>query len=110
MDQVNWNKRALKEVRGFPEQIKKELGLLIYRLQLGESLPMPQSRPMSSLGIGCHELRVTGEDGIYRAFYYLKIKDKILIFHAFKKSTQKTASRDVSQGRRNLREMLNEEN
>ena len=110
MNQVNWNKRALKVVRLFPEQVRKEIGFLIYRLQIGESLLMPYSRPMTNLGAGCHELRVTGDDGVYRVFYYLKIEDKILIFHAFKKKSQKTAMSDLNIGRRNLKEMLNEEN
>lgn len=106
MNKVVWNKRALKELKEFPEDIKKSLGFLIYKLQLGEKLIMPHSRPMPSLGASCHELRVKDESGIYRAFYYLKIEDQILIFHAFQKKTEKTADKDIEQGKKNLREML----
>ena len=73
MNEVEWNKKALKEVKSFPEEVKKELGYLIFKLQLGETLSMPHSRSMASIGKGCSELRVKDSDGIYRAFYFLKI-------------------------------------
>lgn len=76
---------------------------------MGDKLEMPNSKPMPTLAIGCYELRVSGDDGIYRAFYYLKLEERILIFHAFKKKTEKTSFIDLDQGRKNLREMLNEE-
>jgi hypothetical protein len=44
MNEVEWNKRALREVKGFPEEVKKELGYLIFKLQIGEKLEMPHSR------------------------------------------------------------------
>jgi phage-related protein len=49
MNEVEWNKKALKEVKSFPEEIKKELGYLIFKLQIGESLNMPYSRTMTSI-------------------------------------------------------------
>ena len=101
INKVVWNKRALKEIR-------KELGFLIYRLQLGEILRMPFSRPMPTLSQGCHELRAKGEDGNYRVFYYINIKEEVLIFHAFKKKTPKTPQKDLDQGKKNLKEMLDE--
>jgi len=108
MNNVVWNQKALKELRSFPEEVKDQLGFLIYRLQLGENIGMPQSRSMASLGMGCHELRVKDKSGIFRVFYYLKIQDKVLIFHAFQKKTEKTTAKDLEQGKKNLKEMLNE--
>lgn len=108
MNKVIWNKRALKEVREFPEEIRKEIGYLLYVLQVGELIDMPHSRPMPTLGSGAHELRVKGEDGIYRVFYFLKVKNQILVFHAFKKKSQKTLTLDLELGRKNLKEMLYE--
>ncbi len=108
MNKVIWNKRALKEVKEFPEEIRKEIGYLIYKLERGESLTMPKSRPMPSFYTGCHELRVKDHDGIFRIFYYLKIKNNILIFHAFQKKTEKTLTKELELGKKNLKEMLNE--
>ena len=109
MNEVLWNKKALKEVRGFTEEIKKELGYLIFKLQIGEKLGMLYSKVMPSLGKSCHELRITGSDGIYRAFYFLKIKGKVIIFHAFQKKAQKTPKKEIDLGKKNLKEMLNEQ-
>ena len=106
MNKIVWNKKALKEVQNFPDIVKRELGYLLFRLQRGESLAMPHSKPMPSVGKGCYELRVKGEDGAYRVFYLLKIKDEIIVFHAFKKKTQKTSLKDIDLGKKNLKEIL----
>lgn len=108
MNEVEWNKKALREVKKFPESIKKELGYLIFKLQIGENLDMPYSRAMTSIAKGCYELRIKDSDGIYRAFYFLKVKGKVLIFHAFQKKDQKTPKKEIDLGKKNLKEMVNE--
>jgi hypothetical protein len=42
----------------FAAEARVEAGTLLRRLQEGESLGMPHSRPMPSIGPRCHELRV----------------------------------------------------
>jgi phage-related protein len=37
---------------------RQEAGVLLRRLQRGEALSLPESRPMPSIGPGCHELRI----------------------------------------------------
>lgn len=106
MNNIIWNKKALKEVQRFPDVVKKEVGYLLFKLQKGESLAMPHSKPMPSVAKGCHEIRVKSEDGAYRVFYFLKVKDHILVFHAFQKKTQKTSLKDIEQGQKNLKDML----
>jgi hypothetical protein len=39
------------------------LGRGLFRLQMGEQLGMPNSRPMPGVAAGVSELRVKGEDG-----------------------------------------------
>jgi hypothetical protein len=46
-----------------------EAGFLLRRLQRGESLFMPHSAPMPSIGPGCHELRVRDVHGNWRVMY-----------------------------------------
>src|SRR2546427_13050737 len=48
----------------FSQEARIEAGYLLGRLQQGENLSLPQSRPMASIGRRCHELRVpdTGQD------------------------------------------------
>ncbi len=45
----------------FTSAARLEAGLLLRRLQQGESVGLPQSRPMPSIGLGCHELRIRDE-------------------------------------------------
>jgi phage-related protein len=60
VQEIVWNKTCLKKIRNFPEEIRKEIGYLLFKLQRGEVIQMPHSRPMPSIGNGCHELRVKG--------------------------------------------------
>jgi phage-related protein len=53
-------------------------------MQLGERIGMPNSRPMPAVSSGIPELRVKGEDGIFRVFYYTASPRGVLVFHAFR--------------------------
>ena len=46
-----------------------ETGLLLRRLQRGESLGLPRSRPLPALGRHRHELRVVDEGVTWRLVY-----------------------------------------
>ena len=69
---------------------------------------MPLSRRMSSVAVGVSELRIRDRSGIYRVFYYTKLADSVLIFHAFAKKTQKTPQHEIVLARERLKEMLDE--
>jgi hypothetical protein len=42
----------------FSKEARVEAGTLLRRLQEGELLGLPHSRPMRSIGQRCHELRI----------------------------------------------------
>jgi phage-related protein len=46
-----------------------EAGFLLRRLQRGESLEMPHSRPMPTIGPRCHELRIPDANRTWRIVY-----------------------------------------
>ena len=48
----------------FSAAARLEAGLLLRRLQRGDLLAMPLSRPMPSIGPRCHELRIVDERGL----------------------------------------------
>ena len=48
-----------------------EAGYLLRRLQKGETLGMPHSRPMQSIGLRCHELRINDARAIWRIVYQI---------------------------------------
>ena len=88
--------------------MRRELGKIIFDLQKGKKLSMPLSRPMASVAAGVEELRVRDGSGAYRVFYYTKLADLVLIFHAFVKKTQKTPPSEIALAQKRLKEMLDE--
>jgi phage-related protein len=67
-----------------------EAGVLLRRLQRGERLVLPHSRPMARIGPRCHELRVVGERVSWRIVYRID-RDAIVIVEVFEKKTQQTS-------------------
>ena len=78
-----------------------EAGLLLRRLQRGEALSMPHSRPMPSVGKRCHELRIDDTGRAWRIVYKLD-PDAIVILAVFEKKTQRTPQRVLAACRRRL--------
>lgn len=101
--------KARTALQGFPEGVRRELGKAIYDLQKGSKLTMPLSKPVPSVAAGVEELRVKDASGAYRVFYFTRLAQAILVFHAFGKKTRKTPKHEVDLGRRRLKEMLDEE-
>jgi phage-related protein len=101
--------KARDTIREFPEDVRREFGKVIFDLQKGKRVSMPMSRPMSSVALGVEELRVKDRSGAYRVFYYTKLADSVLIFHAFTKKTQKTPPNEVALAKKRLKEILDEE-
>ena len=73
----------------FSGEARIEAGMLLRRLQQGESLGLPHSRPMPMIGPRCHELRVRDESNNWRIFYHLAT-DAVVILDVHNKRTQKT--------------------
>src|SRR6266498_3586344 len=86
----------------FSEAARIEAGTLLRRLQEGESLGMPHSRPMPSIGPRCHELRVRDEGHNWRIIYRLDA-DAILIVEVFAKTTRETPKQVLDACQRRLR-------
>jgi len=61
---------------------------------------------MPGVAAGVSDLRVKGEDGSYRAFYYTASPQGILVFHAFVKKTQRTPLLEIELARKRLKELL----
>ena len=66
-----------------------EAGLLLRRLQQGENIGLPKSRPMPGIGAHCHELRVRDENKNWRIIYRID-DDAIIIAEVFDKTTRET--------------------
>ena len=66
-----------------------EAGFLLRRLQMGEAISFPHSRPMPSVGRRCHELRIQDESTTWRVMYRVD-PDAVVILTVFSKKTEKT--------------------
>lgn len=77
-------------------QARRETGFLLRRLQGGEMLSLPESRPMPSIGQRCHELRIpdADKDVTWRVIYRID-SDAIVIVHWFKKKKRTTPTRVI---------------
>jgi phage-related protein len=99
---------ARDEILSWPADVKKELGSVLTLLQKGESVGMPDVRPMPSVGKGVSEIRISKSSGAYRAFFVVWTEHGILIFHGFKKKTQTTPKIEIETGRKRLNAFMEE--
>jgi phage-related protein len=71
----------------FPKNARIEAGLLLRRLQHGEKLGLPRSRPIPAIGSRCYELRIRDADSTWRIIYRLD-RDAVVIAAVFAKKTR----------------------
>ena len=88
----------------FSPAARLEAGILLRRLQRGEALGMPHSRPMRTLGPACHELRIVDKGRNWRIIYYLD--DAVVLLEVFAKKTGRTPKRTLQICRRRLANYL----
>lgn len=77
----------------FSHAARVEAGFLLRRLQNGETIDMPASRRMPTIGSNCHELRIDDGGVTWRIFYHID-SDAIVILEVFQKKTR-TAPKQV---------------
>jgi len=73
----------------FSAAARIEAGVLMRHLQEGINISPPHSRPMPSLGRGCHELRIPDENRTWRIVYYVDTS-AIVLLDVFAKTTSQT--------------------
>jgi phage-related protein len=89
----------------FSHDARLEAGFLLRRLQDGELLGMPASRPLPEIGVNCHELRVVDRDVTWRVVYHVA-DDAIVIVDVFSKKTRTLPGRVIAATKRRLKEYL----
>lgn len=86
----------------FSQSARIEADLLLAQLQDGESLGLPQSRPMPIIGRRCHELRFRDGNRVWRIIYRSD-PDAILIADIFPKTTRTTPRSVIEASQQRLR-------
>lgn len=87
----------------FSPEARVEAGTLLRRLQRGETLMLPQSRPMPGIGQRCHELRIQDQDVTWRVIYRVDT-DAVIIVEVFAKKTRATPQMVINVCQRRLRQ------
>jgi phage-related protein len=87
----------------FSAEARIEAGVLLGRLQQGENLGMPHSRPMPDIGPHCHELRIKDERSEWRIIYRTD-SDAILVLDVFSKKTRSTPLKVIESCKRRMKQ------
>src|SRR5438552_17760232 len=87
----------------FSSAARVEAGYLLRRLQSGESLALPHSRPMGSIGARCHELRIADQKVSWRIIYRID-SDAIVILEVFEKQSKQTPQSVIDVCKKRLKE------
>jgi phage-related protein len=85
------------------EVARTETGVLLRRIQRGDSIGLPASRPMPRIGKRCHELRVNDEKATWRLIYRID-SDAIVIAEVFCKKTEETPDAVIEACKRRYRD------
>ena len=102
------NGKCLMVLRGeiktppMSEAARREAGFLIRRLQQGEKLALPHSRPLPDIGPRCHELRVNDANKTWRLIYRID-DDAVVVLDVFEKKTRALPQRLIAECQRRLR-------
>jgi len=86
----------------FSTRARLEAGVLLRRIQRGELLSLPHSRPMPGVGKRCHELRIPDEQGTWRIVYRLD-PDAVVIGEVFAKKAAQTPQHVIETAQRRFR-------
>lgn len=89
----------------FSADARIEAGVLLRRLQRGEVIAMPHSRPMPSVGKACHELRIQDVSRTWRIVYFVD-PEAVVILEVFAKTTPQTPKAVLETCRARLRRYL----
>ena len=87
---------SLKQVKSFPEEVRKDVGSSLYEVQLGDQ---PHNvKPLRGVGSGVFEIVTRFDSDTYRTVYAVQIGNYVYVLHAFQKKSPKgikTAQKDI---------------
>lgn len=97
---------ALDDLRAFPVAARHEAGHQLDQVQQG--LEPDDWRPISTIGAGVKEIRISEAGDAFRIVYVVKFEDAIFVLHCFQKKSQRTSRKDISLAARRYKELVKE--
>ncbi|WP_336355485.1 type II toxin-antitoxin system RelE/ParE family toxin [Pseudomonas granadensis] len=94
---------ALKDLKALSIDARRAAGFQLDLLQRGDE-PFDW-RPMTTIGRGVNEIRITEDSGAFRVFYVANRPEAIYVLHVTHKTTRKTETRDIELARARYQEI-----
>lgn len=104
---VIWLGDSLKQVRGFPEAVRRDIGVSLFDVQKGDT--PGNAKPLKGIGSGVMEIVTRFDTNTYRTVYAVRLGAKVYILHAFQKKSPKgiaMAQRDIDLIRSRLKQAI----
>jgi len=95
---------ALDDLRAFPEDARKDTGYALHVLETGDW--PPNTKSMSTVGQGVHEIRVSDDGRAFRTFFVAKFDGLVYVLHSFEKKSAETPLSEIKLGRARYRELV----
>jgi phage-related protein len=84
---VRWIGSSLKDLRSFPDDVKRTIGYGLYRAQLG--FKATSAKPLVGFGsAGVVEIVDDHKSGTYRAVYPVRFSQLVYVLHVFQKKSK----------------------
>lgn len=106
MRPIVWIGSSRSDLRGFPPQVRSDIGKALYAAQQGDT--DPAARPLKGFG-GTRVMEIVDrfEGNAYRAVYSTQFTEILYVLHAFQKKSKKgraTPRMEIDMVRRRLAE------
>src|SRR5216684_3343300 len=103
---VIWVGSSRRDLRGFPREVRREIGQALYTAQQGET--DPSAKALRGFGGGSVlEIVTAQQGGTWRAVYTVRYPEAIYVLHAFQKKSKSgiaTAKKEMDLVRHRLAE------
>lgn len=94
---IRWVGSSRKDLRRFPREVRRDLGIALDAAQLGEI--DPSAKPLKGFpGASVIEIRAAFRTDAYRAVYTVQFGEVVYVLHAF----QKKATRGIATPKREI--------
>jgi len=103
---IYWVGSSLKDLLVLADEVKKEAGYQLHRVQNG--LEPENWKTFQEVGSGVKEIRIYDQGGAFRVMYVAKFAETIYVLHTFQKKTQKTNQNDINIAKTRYKSIVNE--
>ena len=83
---VTWLGDSRRQVRSFPPEVRKSIGVALYDAQKGDKAPT--AKPFKGIASGVFEIALRFDKDAYRVVYAVQIGRRVYVLHAFQKKSK----------------------